>query len=207
MQNKRRRHGLTLYVCDRTSPKFLFSRHKGDLVVSNANSEITTVLFDVDGVFTDGSFYYNSDGKVFKKFGPEDGDGIKFLKYLGVDIFAISADHRGFKISEARMKDMGIPLNLVSEAERHTYIIENFDINSLAFVADGIFDSKSLAQARCGIATNNASRSAKRASDYVTSAKGGSGAVSEAAFFIGRTFFPEHFRIFIEENGFHEEDF
>lgn len=175
--------------------------------MENADSQITTVLFDVDGVFTDGKFYYNAEGKVFKKFGPEDGDGIKFLKSLGLDIFAISADHRGFAISEARMSDMGIPLKLVSEADRHAYILESFDVASLVFVADGIFDAKSLAQVQCGIAPDNATKAAKRAADYITTAEGGAGAVSEAAYFIGRTFFPKKFKKFIRENGFHEDDF
>lgn len=175
--------------------------------MENADSQITTVLFDVDGVFTDGKFYYNAEGKVFKKFGPEDADGVKFLKFLGLDIFAISADHRGFAITEARMSDMGIPLTLVSEADRQAYILKSFNVASLVFVADGIFDAKSLAQAQCGIAPNNATKSAKRAADYITTAKGGSGAVAEAAFFIGRKFFPREFTKFIQENKFHEDDF
>lgn len=175
--------------------------------ILNSEKSITSVLFDVDGVFTDGSFYYSLDGKVFKKFGPEDGDGVKFLKSTGIKVAAISADHRGFKITNARMSDMGIPLELVSEADRYTYIKNNFDFSSLAFVADGIFDAKALYSARCGIAPYNASKSAKRAADYVTNASGGSGAVAEAAFFIGRKFFPSEFVNFIRENEFHEDDF
>ena len=29
-------------------------------------------ILDVDGVLTDGCFYYSIDGKVLKKFGPDD---------------------------------------------------------------------------------------------------------------------------------------
>ena len=60
---------------------------------------IKHVLFDVDGVFTDGCFYYSAQGKIIKVFGPHDGDGIKLLRALGLTISAISADQRGFSIS------------------------------------------------------------------------------------------------------------
>lgn len=169
--------------------------------------KIKNVLFDVDGVFTDGSFYYSADGKILKKFGPEDGDGIRFLKSIGVKLSAISADHRGFEITRSRMSDLKIPLELVSEPERHAYISQHFDLSSLAFVADGIFDAKSLGEVRCGIAPSNASRAAKRAANFITSARGGEGAVAEAAFFIGRQYFPSNFENFIVENGFNETDF
>ena len=35
------------------------------------------LVTDVDGVLTDGGFYYNTEGKVLKKFGPHDSDGFK----------------------------------------------------------------------------------------------------------------------------------
>ena len=35
-------------------------------------------LLDVDGVLTDGTFYYNNKGKILKKFGAHDNDFFKF---------------------------------------------------------------------------------------------------------------------------------
>ena len=37
-------------------------------------------IFDVDGVFTDGSFYYTDEGKVMKKFGDADNSNWVALK-------------------------------------------------------------------------------------------------------------------------------
>ena len=37
-------------------------------------------ILDVDGVLTDGGFYYSSEGKVLKKFGPDDNDALKLLE-------------------------------------------------------------------------------------------------------------------------------
>ena len=38
------------------------------------------LITDVDGILTDGKMYYSSKGKILKKFGPHDSDGIKFFK-------------------------------------------------------------------------------------------------------------------------------
>ena len=57
------------------------------------------LIIDVDGVLTDGSFIYDNKGKIFKKFGPHDSDGIKIIKNF-IDVFLISADKRGYDCDE-----------------------------------------------------------------------------------------------------------
>lgn len=170
-------------------------------------SEIKFVVFDVDGVFTDGSFYYDENGKVLKKFGPHDGDGIKLLKKIGLGVQAISADHRGFKITKRRMQDLGISVELVSESDRMEFMSTNYSPNELVFVGDGLFDAQVLAWCKYGIAPRNATLPAKKASKFVTTAAGGDGAVSEACFHIARKFFPANFSSFLFENGLNETDF
>ena len=39
-------------------------------------------VLDVDGVLTDGTFYYSEKGKIMKKFGPHDSDGLKLIADL-----------------------------------------------------------------------------------------------------------------------------
>jgi len=41
---------------------------------------IKNIIFDVDGILTDGSFLYDEKGKKFKKFGAHDADGLNLLK-------------------------------------------------------------------------------------------------------------------------------
>ena len=168
--------------------------------------EIINAVFDVDGVFTDGGFYYSDSGKVLKRFGPHDGDGVKFLKYLGINVHAITADARGLPITRARMSDMGIDVTLVSEASRLAYFEEHFEAQSTAFVGDGIFDSAILKEVKFGIAPQNATLAAKNCADVVTKRSGGDGAVFEAAFLIGKTYFPKETRKFITLRGLNEND-
>lgn len=141
---------------------------------------ITDAIFDVDGVFTNGTFHYNSSSKVYKVFGAHDSDAIKFLRYNNVKIHAISADNRGFKISNARMADMGIPLTLVSEKDRFQFVSTNFPLASTFFMGDGLHDAKILSAVKVGICPSNACNYAKDSAAFVTERCGGNGAILEA---------------------------
>jgi 3-deoxy-D-manno-octulosonate 8-phosphate phosphatase (KDO 8-P phosphatase) len=141
---------------------------------------IAYAIFDVDGVFTDGSFYYSTDGKVLKRFGPHDNDGLKLLVSKKIQPLAISADKRGFEITKKRMQDMGIPLHLVSEEERYKFVTQFYNPNKIFFMGDGVYDAAVMAVVRLSAAPANATIEAKCAASFVTMAEGGSGAVYEA---------------------------
>ena len=68
-------------------------------------NSINNIIFDVDGVLTDGSFYYDEKGKKYKKFGAHDADALILLKKY-FKIYFISSDLRGFKISSKRIRDI-----------------------------------------------------------------------------------------------------
>lgn len=143
--------------------------------------KIENIIFDVDGVFTDGTFYYSDHGKIMKRFGPHDGDGIKFLRSKGVNITAITADYRGFNISQKRMADMSISLELVSEADRCDYLVKNYDLSLTCFMGDGHYDAEAFELVAYSVAPANAVERAIERAKYVTLRSGGNGAVYEAA--------------------------
>ena len=71
------------------------------------------LILDVDGVMTDGKFYYTSDGKFLKAFGPDDSDALGVLNKL-IEIRFITGDKKGFSISKKRIvDDMGYKLDLL----------------------------------------------------------------------------------------------
>ena len=47
---------------------------------------IRAIIFDVDGVLTDGSLYLTDSGEEIKAFNSQDGHGIKMLKSTGIRI-------------------------------------------------------------------------------------------------------------------------
>jgi len=139
---------------------------------------------DVDGVLTDGTFIYDSNGKSHKIFGADDSDALQILRKF-VSIEFISADHRGFGISQARVeRDMGFKLNLVSGETRLEWLTMRHDLSEVIYMGDGFLDAPILKQVAIGISPNNANSRAKHAADYVTESMGGRGAVAEACFFL-----------------------
>tara|TARA_A100001015_G_scaffold53835_1_gene59072 strand:- start:4220 stop:4687 length:468 start_codon:yes stop_codon:yes gene_type:complete len=146
--------------------------------------KINRVIFDVDGVFTDGSFIYDSEGKRFKIFGAHDSDGLKLLANKNISLQAITADHRGFSINKRRMDDMGLGLLLVSENERLEFFKRQSHIDKICFMGDGHFDSMVFDIVGYSIAPANALEITKNKASYVTKAQGGKGAVYEASIHI-----------------------
>lgn len=145
-------------------------------------------IFDVDGVFTDGTFYYTAAGKVMKKYGPHDNDGIKMIAEK-LNIQTVSADHRGFEITKKRIDDMKIPLELVSEKERLEWLKNKFDLKQSVYMGDGIHDITIFKNVGYSIAPNNAFFLVKEKADYVTKSNGGEGAVLEACLHVLEKFF------------------
>ncbi|MFA6550020.1 MAG: HAD hydrolase family protein [Candidatus Gracilibacteria bacterium] len=144
------------------------------------NNKFKKIVFDVDGVFTTGQFLYTEEGKFAKIFGPHDNDGIKLIKqYLEVE--AISADKRGWKITKKRIQeDMNIPLTEVSEKDRVDYFKKMGDLSQIIYMGDGIHDVPIFNLVGYSIAPANAVQSAIKAANYVTTVKSGEGAVLEA---------------------------
>ena len=146
---------------------------------------LSAVIFDVDGVFTDGSFFYDINGKFAKRFGAHDADGVKILRaHTKAEIIAISADKRGFAISKRRMADMGLELNMVSEHNRYEWLDARFDLSTSFFMGDGHFDAPLLKQCRFGATPKNAVARCIENADYVTLRNGGDGAVYEASLWL-----------------------
>ena len=71
-------------------------------------SQIKLVIFDVDGVLTDGSLFLGDDGQEYKAFHSQDGHGIKMLQKHGVRCAIITG--RTSKVVEHRMRNLGIDL-------------------------------------------------------------------------------------------------
>ena len=145
--------------------------------------KLDNFVLDVDGVLTDGTFFYSEEGKIMKKFGPHDADGLKLISDL-IKVEFISADKRGFLISERRVNDMGFDLTLVQEQDRENYIKKNYSIENLVFMGDGYFDKNIVEMAALGIAPNNALDQVKKVANFVTKNNGGNGAVFEACIYL-----------------------
>lgn len=147
------------------------------------------IIFDVDGVLTDGAFYYSAEGKLLKAFGPDDNDALSLLASF-VSIRFVTGDRKGFEISRRRVvEDMGFELDLVSTIKRIDWIRERFDSSKTVYMGDGIFDHYVMREVGYSLAPSNASEEALKAADFVTRRSGGDRAVAEACLHLMAKFF------------------
>ena len=165
-------------------PKFI----KQKLFVRKVESRTKPLLIivDVDGVLTDGNFLYSTHGKEFKRFGAYDSDGLKLLEKF-CEITFISADQRGFEISNRRITDMGATLHLVSAEARARYVENLAERNFVIFVADSFTDIDAMQFADLSIVPISGHRIARDLASYVLETKGGDGVLAELAFILGKS--------------------
>ena len=74
--------------------------------ILNRSKDIKLLIFDVDGVLTDGSIIIGDDGEEYKAFHSRDGHGMRLLQYTGVEIGIITG--RTSSVVEHRMTSLGI---------------------------------------------------------------------------------------------------
>jgi len=151
--------------------------------------KIKNFIFDVDGVLTDGKFYYTDQGKIMKIFGDADNDALSILsKYCHIEM--VTGDKRGFDISKKRVEeDMGYKISLVSTFDRLKWISKRFDLEQTVYMGDGIFDPLVFRGVNYSICPNNGFYNTKKYADYVTKSNGAEGAVAEAVLHVLDKFF------------------
>ena len=155
----------------------------------NSNCELSMFIIDVDGVLTTGQFLYSAEGKQYKIFGPDDADALNILKNY-MSVLCVSADQRGFSISERRIvHDMGLPLELVSSADRLNWISQRFDLRKVVYMGDGLLDHLVMRKVGYSIAPSSASEMARESASFVTRCSGGNRAVAEACLHLMEKFF------------------
>jgi 3-deoxy-D-manno-octulosonate 8-phosphate phosphatase (KDO 8-P phosphatase) len=146
-------------------------------------------ILDVDGVLTDGKFYYTENGKKLKVFGVDDHDALKYInKFLLIHI--VTADASGYDITRRRIiEEMNFPLSLVPVKERAAWISERFSLRETIYMGDGIFDPLVFSKVMYSIAPANAIKGTRSKANFVTKSKGGERAVAEACIHIIKKFF------------------
>ena len=153
------------------------------------NNQPRVFILDVDGVLTDGTFYYSAEGKIMKKFGADDNDALSLLKPY-MDIVFVTGDKRGFEISKKRIvDDMHMELCLVSTIRRMDWIKERYNPKEVIYMGDGIFDHYVMREVGYSITTSTADENAKRYASHITKRSGADRAVAEACLHILEKFF------------------
>ncbi|MCF6282020.1 MAG: 3-deoxy-manno-octulosonate-8-phosphatase KdsC [Candidatus Polarisedimenticolaceae bacterium] len=140
------------------------------------------VIFDVDGVLTDGGLIFGNDGQEYKCFNSQDGHGIKMLRESGVEVAVITA--RQSTLVQDRMKQLGVVhlfqgesnKRIAYDALKQTLQLEDAQI---AYVGDDLLDLPIMRQVGLAIAVENAHPIVKQYAHWVTPRAGGHGAARD----------------------------
>ncbi len=145
--------------------------------------QIKLVIFDVDGVLTDGRLFFGDDGQEYKAFHSRDGLGMKMLMRSGVEVAVITA--RSSQVVAHRMKNLGVHRFYQGQANKVPVfqgIAEEMglDYSEIAYVGDDIIDLPVMVQVGLAIAVSDAHPEVRSRAHWTTSQVGGRGAAREA---------------------------
>lgn len=140
------------------------------------------MIFDVDGVLTDGRLYYTDSGEEMKAFSTLDGHGIRMLMSGGIEIAIITG--RRSEVVSHRARDLGINHVLQGVAEKRPAFVNlaatlGVAPESCGYMGDDLVDLPVLT--RCGFAatTREAPEIVKRHAHFISTQPAGAGAVRE----------------------------
>ena len=74
--------------------------------MSKTIPDIQLIVFDVDGVLTDGSLIYDNHGNELKRFNIRDGFGIRAARFCGLQVGVLTA--RSSEVVGRRMDELKI---------------------------------------------------------------------------------------------------
>jgi YrbI family 3-deoxy-D-manno-octulosonate 8-phosphate phosphatase len=145
-------------------------------------ANVRLLCLDVDGVLTDAGMYYGPDGEVLKKFNTRDGMGLARVREIGIAVAIISGEDSA--IVHARAAKLKIDDVYAGASDKRVAIDALCDrhhltLDQVAFVGDDLNDLPALECVGFPCAVADAAEPVKALACYVTSKRGGDGAVRE----------------------------
>lgn len=147
-------------------------------------SQIRLVVFDVDGVLTDGSLHYGPEGEVMKVFHVRDGVGIKLLQDNNIPVAVISA--KDSQPLAKRMDELGVKYFYPGSKDKKTVLdslLSELAIapGEVAYVGDDMVDLPVMREVGVSLAPSDAYALVKNECDWVLALSGGQGVAREVA--------------------------
>lgn len=146
-------------------------------------TSIKLLIFDVDGVLTDGSILIDDHGVESKRFHVRDGFAIKAAMAVGLKVGVLTG--RSTRAVTLRMLDLGVNLfiqGVQDKAIGFETLCQQAGVepHEAAYLGDDLIDLP--AMLRCGypMAVTDAVSEVRSEAKYVTQGRGGRAAVREA---------------------------
>lgn len=149
--------------------------------------KVKLIIFDVDGVLTDGHIYIGERGELFKAFNCRDGFGITAASKLGLRTAIITG--RESVCTANRARELGIDAVKQGQMNKRNAYKElksefNLTDEEIAYVADDVIDLPVFVQVGFRAAVGDADEEVRKRAHFIADNFGGHGAVREVLEFI-----------------------
>jgi len=145
-------------------------------------AQIKLLIFDVDGVLTDGRLIFGDDGQEYKAFHSRDGHGMKMLQGSGVAVGIITG--RTSKVVEHRMTNLGIEHVYQGRLEKlpaFEELIARLELRAeqVAYMGDDVVDLPIMLRVGLAAATRDAHALVSKHAHWQAAHDGGQGAARD----------------------------
>lgn len=144
--------------------------------------EIKALIFDCDGVFTDGTFFLHPDGYLSRRFNAKDGFALQLAMKKGLHVAIITGGtDEAIKI---RFRNLGVT-DVFLDARDKAAVFQEFSSQyaikpeEVLYMGDDLPDLPLLKQVGMPCCPNDAVIEVKNASEYISNIKGGEGCVRD----------------------------
>lgn len=144
--------------------------------------DITTFVFDVDGVFTDGTVLITSKGELLRKMSVKDGYALKTALQKGYRVCIITGGtNPGVK---ERLQGLGVTDIYLGAHHKEAPLLEYMDMYSLKkeeilYMGDDLPDIPPMQMVGLPTCPQNAAPEVKEISKYISHRNGGEGCVRD----------------------------
>ncbi len=159
-----------------------------ELTAEDRARRVKVIVFDVDGVLTDGKLFFiptgkDQDGNVTavetKGFAAHDGLGIAIGRAAGLRFGVITkrtSDTVAVRMRDLKVDHVYMGAHYKTEALAEIASAEGVSLEEIAYAGDDIIDLPPMRQVGFAVATWNAREQVKREAHWVTPTAGGHGA-------------------------------
>lgn len=145
-------------------------------------ASVKLLVFDVDGVLTDGGLYYGPSGEVMKRFDVRDGHGLVLARLTGLPTALLTA--RRSEILETRARELGLSAVLQGRKDKGAGLSEllgglGVDPGECAYMGDDLNDLAPMARVRLPACPSDAVPEVRQQALFIARQPGGRGAARE----------------------------
>ncbi len=143
---------------------------------------IKLIVSDIDGVWTDGSFYYDANGDALRKFSTKDSFGVSLCRLANIPLLIVSGEESN--IVQKRLIKLGVDNFRLGTLNKLEYLSSycsnhNINISDVAYLGDDMNDYNLIDQVGIFACPADAYIKVKERSHLVLKTSGGYGVFRE----------------------------